>query len=212
MRGHGASHAGFGNRVRKRSATTLVELSVGMSVTAAIVAALFYGIVHIRKAFVGAEHDVLSQSSQLRLLDWVALDLRRALAASKQTGTEGDELLVTIPDYLVWDASANGGRGGLVPRDPQLIDGLIVYGDPAHQVQVHYYKRGQEVLRSENGTATTVADQVSDFRISIPDATGQVIEVTATFMPRFQWGTGSAAVRRGTTATVRTLLRNRRRD
>src|SRR5688572_18908860 len=99
----------------RRSAWTLAELMVAMAISSLLCAALITGSIAIQKSFMASRHHVLAQAEQMRLMDYMNLDLRRALSVSTTSTT----LTVTIPDY--YDSSGQ-------PRDPQITKGLAAYG------------------------------------------------------------------------------------
>lgn len=183
-----------------RAGFTLVELIFAMGISSAACAALLTGSVLVQKSFAASRHHVDAQAEQMRLTDYMALDLRRALTVTVTTTTaEGNKLAMTIPDYY----NASG-----LPRDPQISNGLAVYG--ATPIAVSYYKRGSAIYRRQGTVETAIATDVADFQPVFQDL-GQSISVSVTFVPRFQFSTTNRASARDGTATYSTtLLRNKR--
>jgi len=58
---------------------TLVELLIATGISGVIGAALLTGSVIMQKSFAASRHHIDAQAEQLRLIDYMGLDLRRAL-------------------------------------------------------------------------------------------------------------------------------------
>ena len=65
-----------------RAAYTLVELMMAMAMTAVVVVAALSGIVALQKSYAATEQYASGMADQARLLDYLALDLRRAMTIS----------------------------------------------------------------------------------------------------------------------------------
>lgn len=82
--------------------------------------------------------------------------------------------------------------------------------------RVHYYLQGDSVLRQQdNGTPTSIASNVQDFKFSPddphrnnPNNKGKVVTTLITFRPTFRSIAGSEDARAGTSFYNTTLLRN----
>lgn len=177
-------------------AFTLSELMVSMAVVLIIVGALLTGSIALQRNFNASMQYVRSQTEQVRVLDYMALDLRRALTVSTANG----QLQLTIPDY--YDVTGN-------PRMPTISDGYAVYGDTTNAPTIRYFKEGSNIMRSSGGTSVVIAQNVQDFQFNFTDL-GQVIQVSITFVPTFRQNGNREEGRGGTSGTIRTLLRNRR--
>lgn len=176
---------------------TLSEAMVGMALTSLLSGALITGAIFLQKSFVASRHHIVAQAQQMRLLDYMNLDLRRALTVSTVNG----RLTLTIPDY--YDSLDE-------PRDPRIENGLAVYGTSPRTVT--YYKEGERVYRSDGGAPLALANDVSDFQLAFQDL-GQSIRVTLSFLPRYQFSSNNRErVRAGTTTFSTTLLRNKRQS
>ena len=181
-------------RRNSTNAFTLSELMVSIAVISLIFAVLLTGSIALQRSFNASMKYVKSQAEQVRVLDYMSMDLRRALTVS----TANSQLLLTIPDY--YDANGN-------PRMPSITDGYAVYGSAANAVSIRYYKDGSSIMRSSGGTTVAIAQNVEDFQFNFSDF-GQVIQVSISFVPTFSQNGNQEAARGGTTATIRTLLRN----
>jgi type II secretory pathway component PulJ len=174
---------------------TLAELMVAMAVASLMTAGLVTGAITIQRSFMASRHHIEAQAQQMRLMDYMTLDLRRALKVVTGNGT----LTVTIPDYYDADGA---------PRDPQISGGQAVYGP--QPVTVQYYKSGATIYRCAGDTTTALATDVSDFQLAFLDA-GQSIQIGVTFVPSYQFaGNNTENVRIGTAIYTNTLLRNKR--
>ncbi len=180
------------------AAATLTELIVTMAVSSILAAALLTGAAYARKSFQASEYYVSSQTQQLRLLDYMALDLRRALTVNATATT----LSLTIPDY--YDAAGK-------PRMPTVARGEATYGDATDPVPVRYYKQGNSIYREIDGDASAIATDAATL-VFTPVDNGQVVEVKVTFTPKYRWSGAPASLRPPTEARSRTLLRNQRRN
>lgn len=185
----------------RASAFTLVELLIATAAAGLLMSAVFSGAMSMQRCFVAAEDFALAKTDQARLSDFLALDLRRALAVT--AGTDGRTILtLQMPDY--YDAA---GR----PRTPTITRYVANYGDPARPVTVVYRKIASSICRQEDaGVQREIAANVEDFHLSVEDL-GKVVKTQVSFIPRFR-RTMTLAPREATTVFSTTLLRNKRTD
>jgi hypothetical protein len=184
-------------RKRTRRALTQTEMVVSLAVISMLCAVMVVGVMFLQRNFKASGNYVAKESAQMRLLDYLALDLRRALTVNANN-TNGS-IQLTMPDFYQTDGT---------PRTPQIKAGLAYYGNPANPKRVSYFRRNNDLVRQEGTTETKVASDVQDFNVSFRDE-GQVIEVRVSFIPTFSRAGGS---REGTTTICRTLLRNKRQS
>jgi prepilin-type N-terminal cleavage/methylation domain-containing protein len=176
---------------------TLTELMMAAAISGVLVTGLLIGAASIQRSYFASRHHVDSQAQQMRLMDFMNLDLRRALSVT----TESERLVVRIPDFY-----GNDGE----PRDPQIVRGQAIYG--ATPKKVEYYREGSAIFRKEGDVRTELATEVTDFKLVFKDL-GQSIMVSVTFLPKFQFsGSNAESVRGGTATFSTTLLRNKRQD
>jgi prepilin-type N-terminal cleavage/methylation domain-containing protein len=180
---------------------TLIELMMSAAVSAFVIAALFVAAITMQKSFAATEDYSVSKCDQMRLTDFIALDLRRALTVTP--GSDGVTLLtITIPDYY-------DGQGQ--PRTPTIAGQTVNYGDPANPVQVSYKKIGSTIQRQlNNSPPQEIAVNVDNFKITLQDL-NKVVKTQITFAPKFQ-SIETQDARVATTVHNTTLLRNKRRD
>ena len=180
---------------------TLLETLIATGFAGVIIGAFLTSTLVLQRSFRATEAYSASKRDQMRLTDYLALDLRRALTV--QTATTGSTLLsVTIPDYYMPDGT---------PRDPSMNRLVAEYGDPSKPVTVTYFKQGASIYRRENsGKATEIASNVEDFQITVEDLK-KVIRTRVSFVPSFRKAAGTAA--RESTVLHNTIwLRNKRRN
>ena len=176
---------------------TISELMIAATTSSVLAAGLMVGAYTIQKSYQASRHHVTAQAQQLRLMDYINLDLRRALTVDAQT----ERLKITTPDYYDADGS---------PRDPKIVRGSAIYGTSSTIIE--YYRQNGTIYRSEGAVATALATEVSDFKLTLQDL-GQSIGVSVTFLPRYQMSGGNAeAARIGTATFSTTLLRNKRQN
>lgn len=189
------------NELRGSGGFTVVELLIASAICSVMCAALLVGSTLIQRSFAASRHHVDAQAEQMRLTDYMALDLRRALTVAVATTTAGSQLNVSIPDYY----NSSG-----TPRDPQISHGTAVYGPTP--ITVNYFKRGDAIYRRQGAVETALCTGVNDFQLTFQDL-GQSISTSVTFLPHFQFTqSNEASVRNGTATYTTTLLRNKRQN
>ena len=185
---------GMGKNNMKTRGTTLSELLVTMAIAVTAVAGILSSTAALRKSFVASEYHVKSQAAQMLLLDYVALDLRRAISVS----VLNNSITITIPDYY-----DNTGT----PRTPQMKNGGIVYGTTPQVVQ--YSLNNNKLIRTQGTKTTVLADNAETFHIQFAD-NGQSISVDATFVPKYSFSGNTQTLLDGTRISTTILLRNKR--
>ena len=177
----------------------LPETMVAMSIFSAISLALIMGFVSLERNFAATTDYATNHTDAVRISDYLALDLRRAL--SVQTAT--NDTTITMPPY--YDAAGT-------PQTPRLDgEGGVYYGTSGSVVSVRYYLfDGTIYRRLDSGTPVPIAENVKDFNFSVTDL-GKVVTTRITFNPIFLPGGGSHSTE-GTAVYNTTLLRNTRTD
>jgi type II secretory pathway component PulJ len=185
---------------RRAGGFLLLDTMIAMSIFTAISMALIMGFVSLERNFAATTDFATNHTDALRISDYLALDLRRALSIQ----TAQNETTVTIPAYY----DANG-----LPQTPQLDGhGGIYYGSAGSVVTIHYYLQHGKIYRQEDAnTAVAIAENVSDFVFSVTDL-GKVATTRITFKPIYRSGGASDSVIAATTVFNTTLLRNTRTD
>lgn len=183
---------------------TITETLMAASVMSVMTAGLVIGAYTIQRSYLASRHHIAAQAQQMRVMDYVNLDLRRALSADRP---KRGLLVLTIPDYYEGADKDNYDLTDKV-RDPQIKNGTAVYGGAPKTVQ--YYKEGDVIYRQQGAHKTALASGVQDFD-PVFDPIGDSVAVSITFLPTFQLsGKNAESVRGGTATYSTTLLRNKR--
>jgi prepilin-type N-terminal cleavage/methylation domain-containing protein len=190
---------------RKPRGFSLIEVMIAMSISSLILGAAYTSIFTVQRMVKSSVEYSTSKTTQLRLSDYVARDLRCALRIKVYTvaaDADGDILEVELPDY--YDENNK-------PVTPAIAKYTVNYGNPAVPVKIRYYKYQGKLFRKEdNLPAQEVADDVKDFEIVLSDL-NKVITTQITFTSSLT-GIKSADAQKNTTVYNTTLLRNKRRD
>lgn len=184
-----------------RSGWTLTELMMAMTISSVLIAGLLVAAYSLQRGFQASRHHIVAQSQQMRLMDYINLDLRRSLTAERLSGPV---IKLSIPDYYKIDEN-----GDPQPRDPQISGSVVKYGP--NPITVQYYQEGDTFVRQEGSAKQILASGVKDFKFDPENSNSQYFKVSFTFVPRFQVsGQSGEDARSGTTTYTKTLLRNKR--
>ena len=216
-------------RQRSRIGFTITEMIVSLECGSIILAAVMTASVALQRSFAAVEDYSTAEGDQLRVLDYIAMDCRRAISGTvtgltagtpevdngswvNSGGTWGWQhsssgpvtLILSVPNY--YDAYGN-------PAAPTLdsTSGAIQYANATPAI-ISYYKSGSSFMRqigSDPTNATAIATNVADFNVTLQDqsVTTGTVSCTLTFSPRFRYVPGSAAIT-ATTIYSSTFLRN----
>jgi prepilin-type N-terminal cleavage/methylation domain-containing protein len=175
---------------------TLTEVMIATAVFSAISLGLLMGFTSLERSFAATSDFATNHADEMRISDYLALDLRRALSvATAQNNTS-----IYIPAY--YDASGN-------PQNPSVDqNGDIYYGASGSSVHLHYYLSGSTIYRQQDTqTPIAIAENVKDFVFNVTDL-GKVVTTKITFNPTFVSGGASADAIEATAFYNTTLLRN----
>ena len=189
-----------GSRGGVAAAFAVSELMIALGLFATVSAGLFMGFISLQRSFAATTDFAVNHADQMRISDYLALDLRRALAVTAGT----NDTVIYIPSYYDVDGSV------LTPT----LDGNggVNYGAAGSSVRIHYYLANGSIYRQMGAKAATeLAANVEDFTFNITDS-AKVVTSTITFTPIFRSAGASAAVIAATSFNNTTLLRNSRRD
>ncbi len=183
---------------RRTGGFTLVEVIVATAVYSILFAALASGAVALQRSFSATEKYSKSVSDQLRILDYVNRDVRRASAVTITLNSK--RLNLTLPDQY---ASAAPSR---TFRTPAVSMTAVTYG--AAPGTIAYQISGENCIREENGVSKVIATGVADFQLTFDnsDPSGKVVATTLTFAPKYRMKE-TASARSSTTLTSRATLR-----
>jgi len=178
----------------------LGEMMISTILFAAISMGLLMGFTALQRNYTATSDFALNHADQMRISDYLALDLRRSLALSAAR----NDTTIFIPSY--YDVTGQ-------PQTPTIDgNGGVYYGIAGSAVSVHYYLSGGTIYRQQNGgTPVALAVNVQDFVFDVTDS-GKVVSTRITFNPTFTSGRASADATAATAFYNTTLLRNTRSD
>jgi hypothetical protein len=176
------------------------ETMVSSGIFSALSLALLMGFTALERNYVASNDFALNHADEMRISDYLAMDLRRALSVQASQ----NDTTINIPNY--YDGSGN-------PATPTLNgQGGVTYGATGSTIQIHYYLSGTKIFRQQGGAAAVpIALNVADFVFDVTDS-GKVVTTRVTFKPIFRVSGASLAAIAGTAFHNTTLLRNNRTD
>ena len=182
------------------AAFLLSEVMISTLIFSAISMGLLMGFTALERNYSATTDFSLNHADEMRISDYLALDLRRALSVEAAR----NDTTIYIPNY--YDESGN-------PREPALDGkGGVYYGAADSSVKIHYYLSGGTIFRQQDsGRAIAIAVNVQDFVFDVTDA-GKVVSTRIIFNPTFTSGRASADATAATAFFNTTLLRNTRSD
>jgi type II secretory pathway component PulJ len=184
----------------QEAAFTVPELVVAASIFSSICLALLTGFVALERNYAATTDFAVNHADEMRISDYMALDLRRALAVNAAQ----NDTTIFIPSY--YDADGN-------PQTP-FLDGKggVYYGAADSSVQIHYYLSNGTIFRQQDaGPPVPLAENVHDFTFNVTDE-GKVVKTRITFNPTFRSNSQSDLAVIATAFYNTTLLRNSRTD
>jgi len=192
-------------RQKARAGFTLVEMMMSVGCGSLILAALMTAGVGLQRSFAAVEGYSMAEGNQLRVLDYIAMDCRRALSASVASNT----LTLTVAGYY----QANGTA--YAPAFSSTTNAVQYNGGVTYTIQ--YSQSGSNFVRTvgptaswpTGNTATAIATNVSSFTVTpvSQSATNGTVSCSITFSPSFTDSPGSGPIA-GTTVYSNTFLRN----
>lgn len=133
------------------------------------------------------------QNDQMRALDYVKRDIRRAsnidiyqgATLVTTVGTVGNELRVTLPIYYTDSRLEDDAMGASVANVPTLAGANVNYGAT---MIVRYYVLNGAVIRNEAGTAVTIGDAPGAFSLGFAkQASGEILSSVTFNQPVSCW-------------------------
>ncbi|HJT81844.1 MAG TPA: hypothetical protein VJ719_11655 [Chthoniobacterales bacterium] len=209
---------------------TLAELTVAAGIGTAILAALTTASIALQRSFIAIEDYAKGQNDQMRISDYLALDLRRAFSVAITGSSAHPPVTVTlvIPNFyqpkepnkpsVPWDPRITGVTGWPYKKHHHhkhqnvILNQVIDYGPSGGattKTVTYVFDNGAQTLtRNVDGVASVIATEVKDFNVSISDL-DETAQTQITFNPRFRTA-ASADAAAGTTYFQTTLTRNTR--
>jgi type II secretory pathway component PulJ len=195
-----STHAGFGRAKSDSGGFLLSEMMVSTVIFSAISLGLLMGFTALERNYAATSDFALNHADQMRISDYLALDLRRALSLEAAL----NDTTIYIPSY--YDTGGNA-------QTPALDgSGSVYYGTAGSSTKIHYYLSGGTIYRRlNNAVPVAIAVNVQDFIFDVTDA-GKVVSTRITFNPTFRAGIASSDATAATAFYNTTLLRNTRTD
>jgi hypothetical protein len=201
---------------RKHFAFTLPEITLALAVSGVVFGAILTSSTSLQKSFNAIDNYFGTHMQQIRIVDYLSRDVKRGLIVT--TSADLQTVTVTIPNYIIQagdpEAVVNPALIGTA-RTPTMAytpsGWQVNYGNTTSTVV--YSISGLSILRTENGTVTTIAsstDQLVPLTTDVELANTEFAKTSITFQPIFTSG-GAAASRSGTTVYSTSYLRNKRR-
>jgi hypothetical protein len=214
---------------------TVAEMAVAAGIGTAILAGLTSASIALQRSFVAIEDYAKGQNDQMRISDYLALDLRRAFSVSITGSSAAPPVTVTLvipnfhqpkdPSQLVsipYDPHVVGVTGWPYKKHHHhkhqnvILNQVIDYGPwngttittPTKTVTYVFDNGSQTLTRNVGGATSIIATDVKDFNVSISDL-DETAQTQITFNPRFRTAASADAVA-GTTYFQTTLTRNTR--
>lgn len=193
------------------SGFTVAEFMVAIGMCLLILSGLVYGSMALQRSFAATDQYGTAQNSELRVMDYLTRDLRRAQTV--YVTPDNKQVSVTLPDY--YDTYDTKGNPTLAsnPRDPVITGGTAVFGSNPLTVTYYVDPATQSLVRQVNWTVAgvaktstmTIADAVQNFQLAFVNY-GSVVQAQITFLPTFQKNSQQIA-REGTTLNAAVTLR-----
>ena len=197
-----------------QSGFTLAEIMMAMAIAVVIFAAIITASLAMQKSFNAVDHFFATHIQQVRIIDYLNRDVKRALIVT--TSVDQQTVTLTVPKYIIQsgdaEAVSNPSLVGAM-RSPTLstTTSQVNYGTTTSTVV--YSINGASILRTEDGVVTTVASSTDQLVPSTTDTDLVNTEysiMAVTFHPIFTSG-NVANERAGTTVFSLAYLRNKRR-
>ena len=176
---------------------TLIELLVSIAISSVMFAMIIRSGTDSLKSLNTADDYSYQSNEELRAMDYIARDLRRALTVTIPTG--GQSLSLTLADY--YSAYDSQGNPTGSPLTPTIVNGAPVYGNAATPLSVSYDVSNGKLVRTQTIQSTgavnslVVCSNVTDFTLAFVSQS-TTVTYSITFDPKYQ--TVSAALNAGT--------------
>ena len=197
-------------------AFTLPEMTLALAASSVVLGATLTSSTSLQKSFNAVDSYFGTHMQQIRIVDYLSRDVKRGLIVT--TSADLQTVTITMPNYVVQagdpEAVINPALVG-TPRTPTMVytpsGWQVNYGNSSSTVI--YSINGTSILRTENGSVTTIAsstDQLVPKTTDVELANTEYTKTSITFQPIFT-SSGAAASRSGTTVFSTAYLRNKRR-
>jgi Tfp pilus assembly protein PilW len=206
------------NLFRQKASTgfTLVEMMVSLGCGSLILAALMAASVGLQRSFAAVEGYSTAEGNQLRVLDYIAMDCRRAIPDLNDPDTTDLTAVKVTANTLTLHVAGYYQPAGTpyAPTFNSPTKAIQYNGGATTSYKIQYSKSGSDFVRTvgptaswpTGNTATAIATNVSSFTAAFQDFTSTV-SCSITFSPSFTYSPGPGPIA-GTTVYSNTFLRN----
>jgi type II secretory pathway pseudopilin PulG len=178
----------------------MAEVIVAMGVFCLFMAALMASWTAVQTTAVSALTYSDRQNDQMRVLDYLKRDVRRATTVEiyngatlvSDTTTFGTELRVTLPDYYADSREEDDPIGPKAMNAPTIVAGDVCYGTA---FTVRYYILNGAAVRNEAGTSRTVGAASGAFALSFKNETSGAVRCRLAYVQPMP-GSGSRTLQR----------------
>lgn len=195
---------------------TLAEIMIAMAASTVVFGGTLTSTTALQRSFNAIDNYFATHMQQIRIVDYLARDVKRGLIVT--TSVDLQTVTITTPNYIIQAGDPEAvANPSLIetPRTPTITytpsGPQVNYGNTT--TTIVYSINGLSILRTENGTVTTIAsstDQLVPQTTDVELANTECTRTSVTFQPMFTSG-GSVAQRTGTTVFSTAYLRNKRR-
>jgi type II secretory pathway component PulJ len=168
-------------------AFTLMELMIAGGVGTCILAGLMTGAMALQRGYSAAHYQLQCQEDQLRVIDFITQDLRRATSVT--ISNQNRRLILTLPDQL--------DKATSLLRTPVIEKGVVRYVAPSTAgtpppapATVAYYISGTAFVRQVDGKERVISTNptgLEGFFVynDTPDVSPPLVRFTISFVPTF---------------------------
>ena len=189
--------------IRVRAGFTLAEMLVSVGCGTLILAAVIAAGVSLQKTLAAMDSYSIIEEDQLRVLDYIAMDCRRAIAANINTvtvnGVTESALVLTLAPFYSSTTSTAAANA------PAVTNGAISYGTDI--VTITYEQNGtnftREVKATDSTGSTVRSDYITPIAKNVSSFTANPIDLTTNvscsimFFPNFLKNSGRGTWRSG---------------
>lgn len=181
---------------RQIAGFTLAEIIVATGILSIFMSGLMLSWTVVQTTAVNALTYAQLQNDQMRVLDYLKRDVRRATRIEiynganlvTDTDTLGSELRLTIPDYYADSREEDNAHGTKTPTEPTMPDASICYGTA---LTVRFSSLNGAALRDEAGISRSVGAATGAFALSFKNETDGSIHCRVAYAQPLQRGSGA---------------------
>jgi len=207
-------------------AFTLVELMVAVGLGILVLGVIVTGSIALNKSFAAVDNFFSTHMQQIRIIDYLNRDVKRSTIA--EISANAQTIYCWVPKYIIQTGDADATADNIdTRRTPSITKNGYGYqvnyysgtsangpgGTNTNSSAVVFSVNGQSILRTEDGTVTTIASSTDQLVDQVTDASlanSGYLSTVVSFLPIFT-SNNAAMERAGTTVYSTAYLRNLRR-